>query len=79
MRLEHWHPQLVKGEAAFWFSTTRQVVLSTRVVSMLTWVNMVDLRFDSLEDENDLEYVLLCVVHIGKVTEISDFLGFPSC
>ena len=79
MRLEHWHPQLVKGEAAFWFSTTRQVVQSTRVVSMLTWVNIVDLRFDSLEDENDLEHVLLCVVHIVKVTEISDFLGFPSC
>ena len=43
VRLEHWHPQLVKEEAAFVFSTDRQEALRTRVARMLTWVNMMDL------------------------------------
>ena len=41
VRLEHWHPQLVKGEAAFVFSTDRQVALSTREARMVTWENIV--------------------------------------
>ena len=79
--MEHWHPQLVKGEAAFWFSTTRQVALSTRVVRMLTLVNMVDFGFncfDCLEDKNVLECLLIYGPYMWDGGENLDLLGFPS-
>ena len=40
VRLEHWHPQLVKEEAAFVFSTDRQAALSTSEARMVTFVHM---------------------------------------
>ena len=41
--LEHWHPQLIREEAALVFSRDREVALSTSVATMLAWVNnMVD-------------------------------------
>ena len=40
LRLEHWHPQLIREEAAFVFSTAREEAVSTRVARMVTWVNM---------------------------------------
>ena len=64
VRLEHWHPQLVKEEAAFVFSTTRQVALSTRVARILAWVNMLGLDCCTLEDENVLELLLIYMVYI---------------
>ena len=64
VRLEHWHPQLVKEEAAFVFSTTRQVALSTRVARILAWVNMMGLDCSTLEDENVLELLLIYMVYI---------------
>ena len=40
--LEHWHPQLIREEAALVFSTDREVALRAKVARILTWVNMMD-------------------------------------
>ena len=43
--LEHWHPQLIREEAALVFSTDREVALRTREARILAWVNMLGFVF----------------------------------
>ena len=58
--LEHWHPQLIREEAAFVLSMDREEALSTRVAKILAWVNMLGFesfscgRQDCSEDSDDV-------------------------
>ena len=75
--LEHWHPQLIREEAALVFSTDREVALSTRVARMIAWVNMVDQDSSVLEDNFVLTYFSTQLVYIcdwEKIEIIWDFL-----
>ena len=54
--LEHWHPQLIREEAALVFSTDREVALRTRVARIHALTNIFlfvpnDQYCFSLEDE----------------------------
>ena len=62
--LEHWHPQLIREEAALVLSRDREVALSTRVARMVVWVNIVSSGCFIVKDKNVLEFLLIYVVYI---------------
>ena len=77
--LEHWHPQLIREEAAFVLSMDREEALSTRVAKILAWVNIIWFDCFLVRDKIVLEFLLINVVYIQSRGENQDLLGFPSC
>ena len=64
--LEHWHPQLIREEAAFVLSMDREEALNTRVAKILAWVNMFSFDSFPVEDKIVLKILMMCVVYIAS-------------
>ena len=79
--LEHWHPQLIREEAALVFSTDREVALNTNVARILAWVKVSILSLDRFCLEGNIDLVSLNTLTDfmkGVWEKIMLFWSFPT-
>ena len=76
--LEHWHPQLIREEAALVLSRDREVALSTMEARIVAWVNMMKDDCFLVKDMIVLEFLMIYVAYIQIKGENLDLVGFPS-